>query len=131
MVDPRRVRLTDWDHNAWYRRLLLAQVPAGAERVLDVGCGAGTLARALAQRVPLVEGIDRSPVMIEEARRLAPPNVTLHLADALTADVPDGAYDAVLSSAVLHHLDLTEGAAADGGLAEAGRRPRRCRAPPA
>jgi SAM-dependent methyltransferase len=108
MVDPRRVRLTDWDHNAWYRRLLLAQVPAGAERVLDVGCGAGTLARALARRVPLVEGIDRSPVMIEEARRLAPPNVTLHLADALTADVPDGAYDAVLSSAVLHHLDLTE-----------------------
>jgi ubiquinone/menaquinone biosynthesis C-methylase UbiE len=38
--------LTDWDHNAWYHRLLLRQVPARAERVLDVGCGAGTLARA-------------------------------------------------------------------------------------
>ena len=73
------MRLTDWDHNAWYRRLLLTQVSAGAERVLEVGCGAGSLARALAGRVPLVEGIDRSPVMIEEARRLAPPNVTLHL----------------------------------------------------
>jgi predicted TPR repeat methyltransferase len=42
------MRLTDWDHNAWYHRLLLRQVPAGAQHVLDVGCGAGTLGRRLA-----------------------------------------------------------------------------------
>jgi SAM-dependent methyltransferase len=64
--------LTDWDHNAWYHRVLLQQVPAGAQRVLDVGCGAGTLARRLATVVPHVDGVDRSPEMVTEARRLAP-----------------------------------------------------------
>jgi SAM-dependent methyltransferase len=98
------VRLTDWDHNAWYHRLLVAQVPAGAGRVLDVGCGAGTLARRLAAVVPRVDGIDRAPELLAEAQRLAPPNLTLHLADALTVDLPEGSYDAVVSSSVLHHL---------------------------
>jgi SAM-dependent methyltransferase len=101
------VGITDWDHNAWYHRLLLAQIPAEAQRVLDVGCGAGALSRALADRVPHVEGMDRSPVMVDAAR-LAAPGVDLHLADAMTVDLPEGAYDAVVSSAVLHHLTLDE-----------------------
>ncbi|MGY1752457.1 class I SAM-dependent methyltransferase [Blastococcus sp. SYSU D01042] len=100
--------ITDWDHNSWYHRLLLRQVPEGAERVLDVGCGAGTLARRLAATVPHVEGIDRSPVMIDAARRSAPPNLSLRVADAMDTDIPDDAYDAVLSVAVLHHLPLAE-----------------------
>lgn len=100
--------ITDWSHNSWYHRLLLDQVPDGAQRVLDVGCGAGTLARRLAADVPHVEGFDTSPVMIEEARRSVPPNVDLQVADAMTVELPQGAYDAVLSVAVLHHLPLAE-----------------------
>lgn len=100
--------ITDWSHNAWYHRLLLGSIPDGAQRVLDVGCGAGTLARRIAADVPHVDGIDASPVMIEEARRSAPPNLTLQVADALTVELPQGAYDAVVSSAVLHHLPLAE-----------------------
>ncbi len=42
--------VTDWSHNSWYHPVLLRQVPEGAQRVLDVGCGAGTLARKLAGR---------------------------------------------------------------------------------
>jgi SAM-dependent methyltransferase len=102
------MRLTDWDHNARYHRLLVRQIPPGAQRVLDVGCGAGALARRLATVVPHVDGVDRSPAMIAEATRLAAPNVTLHLADVLSADLPDGAYDAVVSSSVLHHLPLAD-----------------------
>lgn len=103
-----RVPITAWDHNRWYHRLLLGQVPAGAERVLDVGCGAGTLACALAARVRHVDAVDRSPVMVARARERVPANVRVHLADALTVELPGGAYDAVLSSAVLHHLPLPE-----------------------
>lgn len=96
--------ITDWDHNAWYHRLLLRQVPPGAERVLEVGCGAGTLARRLADVVPHVDAVDRSPAMLAEAARAIPPNVVLHEADLRTVGLPDGGYDAVVSMSVLHHL---------------------------
>jgi SAM-dependent methyltransferase len=102
------VTIPDWDHNRWYHRLLNAQVPAGAERVVDVGCGAGTLSRTLAARVPSVDGVDRSADMIAEATRSAPANLRLHLADVLDVDLPEGAYDAVVSSSALHHLALAE-----------------------
>jgi SAM-dependent methyltransferase len=102
------VRGTDWDHNRWYHRLLLAQVDPDATRVLDVGCGAGTLARRLASRVDHVDAVDRSPAMVSAAAHGAPPNLTLHLADLRTADLPAGHYDAVLSSALLHHLPLAD-----------------------
>lgn len=102
------MRLTDWSHNSWYHPLLLRQIPAGAQRVLDVGCGSGTLARRLADVVPHVDAFDASPVMIAEARKDAPPNLSLQLADAMTVDLPPESYDAVVSSMVLHHLPLEE-----------------------
>jgi SAM-dependent methyltransferase len=94
----------DWDHNAWYHRLLLRQVPDGASRVLDVGCGAGALARELARRVDRVDAIDRDPTMAALARSSAPGNLTVVEGDVLTADLPAGGYDAVVSLSVLHHL---------------------------
>ena len=102
------MRWTDWDHNGWYNRPLLAQVPRDATRVLDVGCGAGALARRLASRARSVDAVDRSPAMIAAAGQAAPPNLTLHRADLRTVDLPAGRYDVVVSSAVLHHLPLSD-----------------------
>ena len=48
-----------WNHNIHYHPVVLATVPAGARTALDVGCGEGTLARALRRRVPHVLGMDR------------------------------------------------------------------------
>ena len=100
--------ITDWSHNSWYHSLLQRQIPDGAQRVLDVGCGSGTLARRLAATVPQVDGFDRSAVMMAEARNDAPANLSLRVADALTVDIPPETYDAVLSVAVLHHLSPAE-----------------------
>jgi SAM-dependent methyltransferase len=97
---------TDLDHNAWYHRLLLRQVPPGTSRVLDVGCGAGALARELARRVDRVDALDRDPAMVALARRGAPAGLTVIEGDALTVDLPAGGYDAVLSLSSLHHLPL-------------------------
>jgi SAM-dependent methyltransferase len=95
-----------WDHNSYYHERLLRALPARCGRVLDVGCGAGEFAARLAQRADRVEALDRSPVMIAEAQRAVPANVTCLLADAAAVDLPAGAYDAVTSISALHHMDL-------------------------
>jgi SAM-dependent methyltransferase len=90
-------RAHPWSHNAHYLPWVLRQVPPGARRALDVGCGTGTLLRGLARVVPAAEGIDRDP-------RVAA------LADARILDLldlpPEPAYDLVTAVAVVHHLPL-------------------------
>lgn len=95
-----------WDHNAYYQRLLLRRVPPGSGRVLDVGCGAGSLAARLARDVGHVDAVDVSPVMIDAARRHTPANVNCRCADVLDLDLPPDHYDAIVSMTALHHLDL-------------------------
>lgn len=98
--------LLDWDHNGFYHRLLLRHVPPGCERVLDVGCGAGAFAAELAGRAEHVDALDRSPAMIEAAKRVAPDNVTCILGDVIADPLPAERYDAIVSVTVLHHLPL-------------------------
>jgi SAM-dependent methyltransferase len=102
------VTVLDWDHNAYYHRLLLRELPTGCRRVLDVGCGAGSFASRLAQRVEHVDAVDRSVAMIELAARRTADNVTCIHADALTDPLPSNAYDAILSISALHHMPLRD-----------------------
>jgi SAM-dependent methyltransferase len=96
----------DWDHNSYYHRLLLRQMPQRCRRVLDVGCGAGAFAAQLAQRSEQVDALDRSAEMIEEAKRRTPGNVNCVLADVLADPLPGKDYDAIFSISALHHMPL-------------------------
>lgn len=103
-----------WDHNAHYHRWLLRQVPAGATRALDVGCGAGLLAVRLAAAGLAVDAVDASPAMIARAAGRSEPFAAA--VRWLHGDVLDpalglaaGGYDVVSAVAVLHHLPLSPG----------------------
>ena len=65
-------------------------------RVLDVGCGPGRHAHALAARGIEVVGVDITPRFIDLAREGAPPNATFVVGDA-RALAYDGEFDAVIS----------------------------------
>jgi SAM-dependent methyltransferase len=97
-----------WDHNAYYQRVLLNELPLRCGRVLDVGCGAGAFAARLAGRAEHVDAVDRSAAMIEAAKRRAPANVTCALADVMQLPLPAEHYDAIVSITALHHLPLAD-----------------------
>lgn len=92
--------------------IALAGLRAG-EAVLDIGCGTGTLAIAAARHVAppgCVRGIDASAPMIARARRKAVKagvDVDFQVAFAEKLPFPDGLFDVVLSTLMLHHLART------------------------
>ena len=96
----------DWDHNAYYQRLLLNRLPRRCGRILDVGCGAGAFAARLADRAERVDAVDKSAAMIEAARQRTPANVTCIHADVLRLSLPAEHYDAIVSITALHHLPV-------------------------
>ncbi|MFT4083321.1 MAG: methyltransferase domain-containing protein [Nocardioides sp.] len=77
--------------------LATARIGAG-ERVLDVGCGTGTLLAAAVEAGATPVGLDISPVMAEAARRRVG-SARVVVADAQTADVTGlgGPFDAIVS----------------------------------
>ncbi len=78
---------------------------AGARRVLDLGCGNGTLCRALAEEGFEVVGLEPSASGIAAARRAVPEGV-FHLGSVYDGPeiVPEGNFDAVVSTEVVEHL---------------------------
>jgi 2-polyprenyl-3-methyl-5-hydroxy-6-metoxy-1,4-benzoquinol methylase len=95
-----------WNHNIHYYRLILAAVPPGCHRALDVGCGEGTLARQLAGLVRHVSAIDADAQSIELARRQdAAGQIDLICGDFLAHPFEPGSFDMITSVAALHHMD--------------------------
>jgi ubiquinone/menaquinone biosynthesis C-methylase UbiE len=94
--------------NAYYTRpaiLGLAGDVAGRE-ILDAGCGAGPLFAQLRDRGATVTGFDSSTKMLELARQRLGEDAALQVADiAEPLPFPDGAFDDVVVSLVLHYLE--------------------------
>lgn len=70
------------------------------EQIVDLGCGTGHLTAVIASSNARVIGIDTSPAMIEEARKLHP-HLQFIVGDARTFKVEEPV-DAVFSNATLH-----------------------------
>lgn len=84
-----------------------------ARSVLDVGCGTGVAARAIALRPGFagkVIGIDRSPHLVAAATRLAIADgvggkVEFRAGDSHTLQLQDAEFDAVVAHTLVSHVD--------------------------
>ena len=86
--------------------MLLDALPARCDRVLDVGCGEGTLARKLATRVANVVALDVDEPVLQRARAANnSARIEYVYGDLLTCDCAHASFDAVVSVAMLHHVD--------------------------
>ncbi|HUF34146.1 MAG TPA: class I SAM-dependent methyltransferase [Acidimicrobiales bacterium] len=95
-----------WNHNIHLQPVVTGAVPPGCDRVLDVGCGEGTVTRALTLRARHVTGLDPHAPSIGLARsQPVPDNVDYVVGDILDPPFEPGSFDATVAVAVLHHMD--------------------------
>jgi SAM-dependent methyltransferase len=114
--DAWRAHADDWaawastpDHDVFYWRYnlpaFLELVPeAGPGPTLDVGCGEGRVARALAGRGHTVLGVDAAPPLVRSAVAGDPPTPAA-VGDAAALPVRDAAEALVISFMVLQDVD--------------------------
>jgi ubiquinone/menaquinone biosynthesis C-methylase UbiE len=86
----------------------MARIERG-ERVLDVGCGTGTLAIAAARAAPEVQvsGLDADPAILSRARdKAGAAGLSVAFDEGMSTALPyaDASFDAVLSTLFFHHL---------------------------
>jgi trans-aconitate methyltransferase len=107
-ADFSRTRSAPWP--GWDRALACALPGEPAPHVLDVGCGNGRFAQALARRHPAAHytGFDLSPRLLKEARDACPlPHPRLIQGDLVESGpdaLPDGPFDLLVAWGLLHHV---------------------------
>lgn len=80
--------------------------PKQGERILDLGCGTGDLARQLYEHGVEIVGVDKSEKMVDQAIRKYP-HIQFLVQDATTLDYHDE-FDAVFSNATLHWVQRAD-----------------------
>ena len=83
--------------------------PSSSDRVLDLGCGWGTITFAMARHAGEVVGLDYSGAAIaicndEQARNGGPDNATFLLADARKTGIEPESFDVVVAADLFEHL---------------------------
>jgi 2-polyprenyl-3-methyl-5-hydroxy-6-metoxy-1,4-benzoquinol methylase len=92
----------------WARRVKMLSKHLGpGMSVLELGCGTGYFTRELARSGADIVAIDVSPELLEIARsNCSAPNVRYEIQNAYRLSYPDAAFDSVVGSSVLHHLEV-------------------------
>ncbi len=107
-------RAASWDHGGATGlgkvvAAVLAEAAAGTgTRVVDIGCGTGSLSLPLAEAGAEVLAVDISPAMIERVEAAAREKGLANLAGVARPveelDLPEASVDLVVSNYALHHL---------------------------
>ncbi len=96
------------DHQTAFRLAIETSGVGAQDDVLDVACGPGLLACAVAGVARRVTGVDLTPAMLDKARALQAEkgvsNVDWRLADARSLPFADGAFSLVMSRYAFHHF---------------------------
>jgi ubiquinone/menaquinone biosynthesis C-methylase UbiE len=77
--------------------------PLAGKRILDIGCGPGTLAKRLAAEGAAVTGIDPGTAALTKARE-AVPAARFEAASAEALPFPDASFDGAVMLNALHHV---------------------------
>ncbi|MEE8558909.1 MAG: class I SAM-dependent methyltransferase [Myxococcota bacterium] len=101
--------LSELDHKPFDRELLdrFAERVRELGPVADVGCGPGQIARYLHERGLRMVGLDVSPGMVEQARRLHP-SIEFSQGDMRSLDVPAGEWAALVAFYSIIHIPRDE-----------------------
>lgn len=97
-----KLAFPDWGMQAFF----LPRIPPGS-RVLDVGCGHGSLAEVIAERAGAVFAFDRDPIVVRAAKERTSRKARRPMwfcADA-SRSLPTGQVDVVLLSSILPFVD--------------------------
>jgi len=103
------VAVTTLGLDGYWKRRLLAHVPAGARSILDLACGTGIVTRRLHERAPQarIVGVDLTEDYLAVARQSfadVDADVTFLHANAEIVDL-DGTFDVVVSSYIPKYVD--------------------------
>ena len=120
VYDP-AVRATTREQEFKRRLLDQARIEAG-HRVLDLGCGTGTLAAMVKRRAPgaALVGLDGDPEVLERARaKTEGEGLEVRFDEGLSTRLPyeDAVFDRVLSTLFFHHLTSEDKRRTAGELA--------------
>jgi ubiquinone/menaquinone biosynthesis C-methylase UbiE len=106
----RWMNLITWGQDRRVREAVLGHINAG-DRVLDVGCGTGTLAVQAARKGARVTGLDLSPAMLrlaEEKARAAGVEVSLRRGYAQSPPLDGERFDAITATFTLSEMSPDE-----------------------
>ena len=95
-----------------YHRIVIQRLALrGNEKILDIGCGTGTLTRDIAAALSdkqhsCCTGLDAAEKMIEVARKKAEGISNIHFDAAVAEHLPyrTGSFDAAVSTFFFHHI---------------------------